>query len=175
MSTSAKKPVTGPERRTNQAVEVFQKGMKALGKREFDRAQEHFDEIIASYPEERDVVERAKSFRALCRRSLHKGPAVKPKTFEELVQHGVYLHNRGEFEDALKYLRQATEMHPRNEHALYCQAATAARAGDGALALKSLRSAIAASPESRAHARRDSDFDSLRDEDEFQAILHGED
>ena len=173
MSTNARKP-TVERRPANQALELFQKGVKALGKREFDRAKEHFDDLIASFPEERDVVERARTYLSVCARALSKAPAYKPKTFEELLHHGVYLHNRGDFEEALKFLRQAVDMHPRHEHALYCLAATSARAGDTAGALKALRSAITSSPESRAHARRDPDFEALRESEEFASILESE-
>ena len=62
------------------------------------------------------MLERARSYRALCERALDKRPAYKPKGFDEMLHYGVYLHNRGEFEEALKFLRQAAEMHPQNEH-----------------------------------------------------------
>ena len=101
-------------------------------------------------------------------------PAFKPKGFEEIVKYGVYLHNRGEFEEALKFLRQAEEIHPRHEHVLYCLAATAARAGDTAAALKALRTAIQASAGNRALAKGDADFDPIRDEDEFIDLVYAQ-
>ncbi|HUG52854.1 MAG TPA: hypothetical protein VMR21_04615 [Vicinamibacteria bacterium] len=169
---SAKKPVLPIDRRTQQAMDAFEKAMKALGKRDYERAREHFDGVIEGFPEERDLLERARSYRALCERSLEKRPAFRPKTFEELLHHGVYLHNRGEYEEALKFLRQAAEIHPRNEHVLYCMAATAARAGDNATALKSLRQAVTAGPANRAQARQDPDFDALREDEEFLSIVY---
>ncbi len=57
---------------------------------------------------------------------------------------------------------------------LYCLAAAHARAGDIAAALKALRSAISASPANRAQARSDSDFDSIRDEDDFVALVYAQ-
>ena len=60
----------------------------------------------------------------------------------------------------------------RNEHVLYCMAATAARAGDNATALKSLRQAVGAGPANRAQARQDPDFDTLREDEEFLSILY---
>jgi Tfp pilus assembly protein PilF len=176
MSTNTRKTASTPDRRpTSQAVELFQKAMKALGKHDYERAREHFDDLLVSHADEREVAERARTYRAVCERALHKAPAYRPKTFEELLHHGVFLHNRGEFEEAIKFFRQAAEIHPRHEHLLYCLAATSARAGDEATALKSLRSAIAASVESRAHARRDPDFDSLRDHEEFRALFELDD
>jgi tetratricopeptide (TPR) repeat protein len=146
--------------------------MKALGRREYEKARDIFESLIGDHPEEREIAERARAYHALCERALDKRPAFRPKGFDELLNHGVFLHNRGEYEDALKALRSAAEIHPRNEHVLYCLAATSARAGDAVAALKALRSAIAASPASRAQAKSDADFDSLRDDEEFTSLVH---
>ena len=170
---SVKKPA-GPstDRRSHQALELFEKGMKALGKRDYEKAKDQFESLTSAFPEERDLLERARAYLALCGRHLEKRPAFRPKTFEELLHHGVYLHNRGEYEEAVKFMRQAAEIHPRNEHVLYCMAATAARAGDNATALKSLRQAVGAGPANRAQARQDPDFDTLREDEEFLSILY---
>lgn len=169
---SGKKPSPTIDRRSQQAIDIFEKAMKAMGKHDYERAREHFDSLVEGFPEERDLLERARSYRAVCERALDKRPAFKPKTFDEMLHHGVYLHNRGEFEEALKFLRQAAEIHPRNEHVLYCMAATAARAGDSATALKSLRGAVTAGTSNRAQARQDPDFDGLRDDEEFLSIVY---
>lgn len=169
---SSRKPATAGDRRSQQAIELFEKATKSLGKRDFAKAKEQLQELIASYADERDVVERARAYVALCDRSLDKRPAFKPKAFEDVLHHGVYLHNRGEYDDAMKFLRQATEMQPKSDHALYCLAATAARAGDAEAAVKALRQAVAVSPANRAQARSDADFDALRDNEEFMAVVY---
>jgi tetratricopeptide (TPR) repeat protein len=174
---SNKKPGTMVlDRRTQQAVEAFEKALKVLHKRDYEKAAEQLDALIEGFPEERDVLERARAYRALCTRALAeaKKAAFKPKGFDEIVKYGVYLHNRGEFEEALKFLRQAEEIHPRNEHVLYCLAATASRAGDTSAALKALRTAIQASPANRALAKSDSDFDPIRDDDEFIDLVYAQ-
>ena len=119
------------------------------------------------------MLERARAYRPPVRAGpASKRPAFKPKGFDELLNHGVYLHNRGEFEEALKFLRQAAEIHPQNEHVLYCLAATAARAGDTAAALKALRRRSIRQPgqpragQERLRLRR------LRDEEEFVALVY---
>jgi tetratricopeptide (TPR) repeat protein len=158
--------------RPQPGLDNFEKGVKALGRKDFSRARDIFDALIAAHPEEQDLVERAKAYRTLCDRALEKAPTFRPKTFDELLHHGVYLHNRGEYPEALKALQKAAEIHPRNEHVLYCLAATAARAGDSPAALKSLRQAVAASPANRAQARQDPDFDTLREHEEFVSIVY---
>src|SRR5262245_41147867 len=115
---SAKKQPPVVDRRTQQALDAFERGVTALGRHDYDKARDHLTGLIESHPEERDLIERARAYLAVCDRALDKKP-VRPKTFEELLHHGVYLHNRGEYEEALKALRQAAEIHPRNEHVLY--------------------------------------------------------
>ena len=144
---SAKKPgATALDRRSQQALDLFEKGMKAMGKRDYERARDQFESLTSSFPEERDLLERARAYPRPVRAPVEKRPPFRPKTFEELLHHGVYLHNRGEYEEALKFLRQAAEIHPRNENVLYCLAATRPGRGTAPGALKALRSAVTAAP-----------------------------
>jgi tetratricopeptide (TPR) repeat protein len=159
---------TGGDRRYRQAVELFQRAVKALGRKDLDRARALLDELLAGHPDQQELVERARAYRAMCDRA--RRPA-RPKTFEELMNYGVVLHNRGDFTQAVRYLQQALGIHPRSESALYCLAAAQARAGEVAAALRTLRSAIHANPASRAQARRDDDFAPLRAAAEFQALV----
>jgi tetratricopeptide (TPR) repeat protein len=164
-----KKAVPAPvvDRRYQQALDLFERAVKALGRKDFDRCRELLDGLIEDFGEQQELVERARSYRAMCDRS--RRPA-RPKTFEELLNYGVVLHNRGDFAQAVKYLQLALEIHPRNESALYCLAAAQARAGDAPAALKALKSAIHANPASRAQARKDADFEPLRAAAAFQAL-----
>jgi tetratricopeptide (TPR) repeat protein len=161
------------DRRFTQALEAYERAVKALGKKDYERALEYLDGLISSHPEERDLLERARAYRTVCERALERKPSFRPKGFEDLLNYGVFLHNRGEYEEAIKYLQQAAEIHPKNEHVLYCLAAASARAGDAAGATKALRSAIGVNGANRAQARSDSDFDSIREEPEFVSLVHG--
>ena len=157
------------EKRFEQASTLFAKGMRLLHKGDFQKAAGQFSEIVESYPEQSDILDRARSYIELCSRQTRR-PNSRPKEFEDLLHHGVYLHNEGDFDGALKVLNLAAAIHPRNEHVLYCLAATQAQAGDSTAALKALKSAITANEESRAQARIDPDFESLRSEAEFDKL-----
>jgi TolA-binding protein len=169
--SSRKAAASAPERRPGEAIESFEKAMKALGKRDFEKARDGFSALIERFPQESELLERARAYKTLCDRQLEKRPAFRPRNFDDLLGQGVYLHNRGEYEEAVRLFRQAVEQQPKNEHALYCLAASSARFGDTASALQALRSAIEASPAARAQARSDSDFDELRQAQEFQSLL----
>jgi tetratricopeptide (TPR) repeat protein len=164
-----KKPVRAPvDRRYQQALDLYERAVKALGKKDFERARGLLDELLDGDVDQQELIERARTYRAMCERMRRPG---RPKTFEEFLNFGVVLHNRGDFAQAVKYLTQALEIHPRSESALYCLAAAQARAGDPTAALKALRSAIHANPASRSQARRDDDFEPLRGASEFQALV----
>jgi tetratricopeptide (TPR) repeat protein len=156
------------DRRYQHALDLFQRAVKALGRKDLDRARDILDELLAGHADQRELVERARAYRAMCDRPKR---AARPRTFEELLNYGVVLHNRGDFAQAVRYLQHAVEIHPRSESALYCLAAAQARAGDAVAALRALRSAIHANPASRAQARRDDDFAPLRAAAEFQALV----
>ncbi len=155
-------------RPTHHGLVLFERAVKALGNKDFDRARTLLDGLLRSDGLPREIVERARSYRAMCERSRRP---VRPRTFEELLNYGVVLHNRGDFAEAVKYLSLALQMQPRSEGALYCLAAAQARAGSAGAALAALRSAIASNPATRAQARRDEDFAALRGAQEFQALV----
>jgi tetratricopeptide (TPR) repeat protein len=167
---SAKKTAGGG--RGGNALNLYDKAIKALGKRDFEKAQDHLQTLVMSHPDERDLLERAHLYLALCERTLERRPGFRPKTVEELLRSGVYLHNLGDFKGALKHLNQAAELEPKNDDVLYCMAASSARGGNANAAVKALRSAIASSPASRAQARWDADFDPIREDDDFVALVH---
>ena len=134
---SAKKPAPAVDRRSQQAIETFEKAMKALGKHDYERAREHFDALIAGFPEERDLLERARSYRAVCERALRASvPPSSPRPSTSCSTTACTSTTGASSRRRSKFLRQAAEMHPSNEHVLYCLAATSARAGDTATALQ---------------------------------------
>jgi tetratricopeptide (TPR) repeat protein len=163
-------PAPAGDRRYRQAVELFEKAVKAFGKKDFARARGHLDQLVEGHGDQSDFLERARSYLAMCDRA-EGGRPPRPRTFEEQLNYGVVLHNRGEYAQAVKYLQQAVDKHPRNEHALYCLAAAQARAGETEAAVKALRSAIQLNPASRTQARQDPDFEALRHQEGFAALV----
>ena len=72
------------------------------------------------------------------------------------------------YDEAKRLYLQGLELHPGNTSLLYDLACVEALAGDKESALEHLRAA-AENPRLREHARKDSDFDSLRDDPRFDA------
>ncbi len=158
-------------RRSSQALELFEKAFRALGKKDFERAQTHFAALLEQHKDQPDLIERARVYLLICERETHPAAPFKPKSLEELLAHGVFLHNAESFADAVKCFRRAAEQAPKNVHAHYCLAASLARTGDVGGAIQALREAITISSEVRAQARHDADFDDIRDEAGFEALI----
>jgi tetratricopeptide (TPR) repeat protein len=173
-STSRKKPRRGSgevSERYSKAVETFARAVKTLHKREIDKARGLFETVLSNFAEERELVDRAQSYIIVCDRKTGTRRSYTPKDFESIVTHGVFLHNRGDYQGAVTSLEKAVEMEPKNDHAHYCLAASYARSGDARGATRHLKRAIGADPYNRVLAISDMDFDSLRSDPTLVQLL----
>jgi tetratricopeptide (TPR) repeat protein len=161
----------GEIERYEKALEAFDRAIKALYKGEADKAKEQLEKLKESYGDETELLDRVSSYLAICERKL--SPPKKPKTTEEMVTQGVFFHNSGDSQQAVKVLSKALEMDPSNPYIAYCLAAAHARAGDASEAAKHLKLAIQADSTSRVHALSDEDFAAIRDRSEIASVLAG--
>jgi tetratricopeptide (TPR) repeat protein len=81
------------------------------------------------------------------------------------------LYEAGEYGEAADRGRALVEAHPQYPALLYNLACCESRAGRTAAAIEHLGRSIEISEQSRAYAREDSDFDSLRGEPAFQQLV----
>jgi len=153
----------------NKAIEAFEKALKVLHKGDLDRAKGQFESIVADFEQEPEVVDRAQAYIAVCDRQ--RKTSFSPRTFEELVAYGVFCHNEGEYDRAIKYLSRATDMEPRSDHAHYCLAAAYSRRGDSASAARHLKEAVQADAYNKVLAKTDEDFTPVREESEIVELL----
>ena len=157
------------EKAAAHSVEAYEKALKAFWKKDYEKAQELLAPLEKG--EAAELAERARTYLLVCAKHTDKKGTFKPKTAEEHVACGSLLHNRGEFAEAQKLFAQAATLAPQSDVAHYCLAAAAARNGDDATARKALQKAVDLSPESRVQARRDADFEALREDEEIAALL----
>jgi tetratricopeptide (TPR) repeat protein len=173
-TTSRKKPRRrSPElsERYSKAVDTFERAVKALHKGDSDKARGHFETVISNFGEEKELVDRAQAYIIVCDRKTGTRRSHTTKDFESIVTHGVFLHNKGDYQGAVTSLEKAVEMDPKNDHAQYCLAASYARAGDARGATRHLKRAIGADPYNRVLAISDTDFDSLRSDPTLVQLL----
>jgi len=143
--------------------------MEALQRHDYRQAAAGFRALIEQHPSEGVLLDRARVFLGRAERELAARP-VEPRTVEERLTAATAALNNGDHDAAENLARTVLAEDPRQDLALYLLAAIAARRGGVETALSYLGQAIAVSPEARAQARFDPDFETLRDSDAFREL-----
>lgn len=149
---------------------MYERGLQALQRRDFAASAEALRNVIERYPDERELLERARLYLKVCERELEpKEPA--PKTPDEWVYAGTVALNAGDEATAFRHVQRALTEDARHDHAHYMMAVISARRSDTAGALEHLRQAVSLNPENRSLARQDPELEALRDEASFKSIV----
>jgi tetratricopeptide (TPR) repeat protein len=168
---AAKKALTLKElsRHTENARKDFDRGIGALQKKRFDEAERNLLDLIQKYPDEKELVDRARVYLAVCERQKKSArpTLVEP---EDLYYAAVLEKNRGNVSEAIEHLKHAAKKNGggRVDFLLAC---CYAQSGDPGTALEHLKKAIEEDQRHRILARHDRDFDPVRDSPEFQDLL----
>jgi tetratricopeptide (TPR) repeat protein len=171
-ASPAARPLAPPPGRqpSAEAVSLFEKGMKALQRHAYGEAADLFRGVISGFPAEGALCERSHVYLSLCERELRRQPAA-PKTVEERLTAATAALNDDDDAGAERLARSVLEDVPQHDLALYLLAAVEARRGEMDGALQLLERAIAISPEIRAQAKHDADFEDLRDLEAFRQLI----
>ena len=149
---------------------MYERGLQALQRRDFAASAAALRTVIERYPDERELLERARLYLKVCERELEpKEPT--PKTADEWVYAATVAQNSGDVASAMRHLQRALTEDPRHDHAHYMMGVASAQRREFPTAIDHLRRAIALNGENRSRARQDADLDGLRDEPSFRALL----
>ena len=153
-----------------EALALYESGVRALQRHDFTSGAEGFRAVIQRYPDERELVERARIYLQVCERENAKRPAT-PQTASEWVYAATVALNAGDPEGALSHLGRALEKAPDSDHAHYIMAVALTDKGDSETALKHLQHAISLNPENRSTAIQDPDLTALRGLEAFREVM----
>ncbi len=171
-SPAIRKPLTLKElsRHTENAKKDFDRGVAALQKKKFEEAERNFIDLIQKYPDERELVDRARVYLAVCERQKK---AIRPVPVEpdDLYYAAVLAKNRGDVPEAIEHLKNAVAHKNGGGRVDFLLACCYAQSGQADTALEHLRKAIEEDQRHRVLARHDRDFDTLRDTPEFRELL----
>ncbi len=171
VSDSPKKAQTLKElsRSTENARKEYDRGVAALQKRRIEEAERHFIDLVQKYPEEKELVDRARVYIAVCERQK---PVSRPSLSdpEDYYYAAVLEKNRGNVEEAIEHLKRAARKNGGGE-VDFLLACCYAQRGESGSALEHLRRAIGEDQRNRILARHDRDLDPVRDTPEFQKLL----
>src|SRR3954468_8618584 len=137
----------------HEAVAMYERGLQALQRRDFAASAAALRNVIERYPDERELLERARLYLKVCESELEpKEPA--PKSPDEWVVAATVAQNSGDDASALRHLQRALTDDARHDHAHYMMAVVSARRTDPSGALDHLRRAVSLNPENRSLARQ---------------------
>src|SRR5919106_3154758 len=153
-----------------EALAMYESGVRALQRHDYDGAAAQFRTIIERYPEERELQERSQLYLRVCERETARRPAT-PQTAQERVYAATVALNAGETSAAVEHLRRALTDAPDSDHAHYIMSVALASKGESTQALEHLRQAITLNPDNRALARQDPDLEPVRGVDGFWDLL----
>ena len=153
-----------------QAMADYESALGFLHKRQYAEAGDRFEAILAAYPQEREIADRCRIYRDVCRRNATEKvhPLKRP---EDYFYQGILESNRQHYDEALKHFDRALKMSPKDDRVVYIMASTLALKGEKDQALSNLREAIDLNSPNRIHAQQDPDFDLLREEGDFLDLV----
>lgn len=165
-------PATLPPRKPGyyEAIAIYETGVRALQRHDFEKAADQFRQIIDRYPDERELHERSVLYLRVCERETARRPA-NPQTVQERVYAATVALNAGDPATALEHLRRALSDSPDSDHAHYIMAVALASHGQSNESLSHLKRSIELNPDNRSLARQDPDLDEVRELDAFREAL----
>src|SRR5437867_3712365 len=155
------------------ALKEFERGVGLLQKQSYSEAIERFQAIVGSFPQEKELTDRAQVYLRICQNVLERKEP-QPRKPEDFFYFGVIKANEANYDEAVKFLEKALQANPKDEKVHYVMASTLAAKGDRREALEHLREAIELNATNRIYARNDPDFEPLRDDENFQNLIHPE-
>lgn len=151
-------------------MKIFGQAIRLFNRQDFASAREAFSSFIETFPNEVEMVARAKTYITVCDQRLSRPPTA-PRTAEALYDRGVFELNRGETEQAIAYFERALKSEHSADHVLYSLAAAHARLGMLGEALEELGRCVNKRESYRIQARRDPDFRPLYQNERFQELV----
>ena len=153
-----------------EAVGIYEKGIEALQRHDYNHALELLQSVLRQYPEEKELHERVRLYLNICERHATPREAA-PQSIEERLYASTLAINGGRYDEAISHLRLVRDEDPDNDHALYMLAVAHAQRGEHAEAVAHLERSIALNSENRALTRRDPDLEPLHDDDAFRGAV----
>jgi tetratricopeptide (TPR) repeat protein len=153
-----------------EAVALYEQGMAALQSHDYSRASSLLRSVLSRYPEEKELHERVRLYLNVCERQIVPR-AQAPITPEERVFAATVAFNAGNYDDALKHLREAVREAPEHDYALYMLASVLTTRGETDEAVTHLLHAIELNEENRSMARHDADLEPLREVESVRVAL----
>lgn len=173
MAPSAPPVITSRVRRYKEAKDAYARSVALLQEKNWPAASRALIDFLSEYSRESVLAERARMYLRVC--GQHLDTSDEPQDFDDRYYMAVVLSNRRELGRALSVVNQALTDRPDSRKAQYLKASILALQRSRLEALTALARAIELDDQNRIYAANDSDFASLRDDEEFITLTTRED
>ena len=170
--------------RSARALQLYEQGIDAMQRRNFSAADATLREVVADYPEERELRERARVYLRVCERESSppvvylrvceresSPPVPQPQSLKERTYAATLALNRGSLDEAVRHLDAAAAEDPDSDHVQYMLAVTRALRGETDAAVAHLRRAIELNADNRLLAQQEPDFKALQADAAFRRVI----
>ena len=164
-------PPAPPRRSTYaEAVATYERAMQALQAKKYRDAAEILKKVIDTYPEEKELHERALLYLRVCDRQM-RPPDAAARTPEEQVYAATLAINVGAVDRAIALLSTALQRSRDDDRAEYLLGVALAMRGDVAGAAPHIERAAQLNPENRDVIRKEPDLEAVRQVESIRALL----
>jgi tetratricopeptide (TPR) repeat protein len=171
LKTKPVPPVKERVRISNPAIQAYEHGLKLMHAEEYGKAVKAFQEVLTKHPEEPEIQDRARALMQAAEKKVQEKHAKSIRSADDHYNMGIAQLNSRQMEAAIQHFQSALKLSPKAEHILYAMAAAHAIQGNRDQALSFLKHSMQYRPENRFLAARDTDFEALRPDSEFQQLL----
>jgi len=151
------------------ALAAYGQAMKEFHKGDLEKAAALLKAFLEKYPEERELVDRARLYFAITQKRPKK-ETVHLKNFEDHYNYGVFKMNAGDREGALKILEKALDLKNEEARIHYLIADVHCQMGKTDECLDFLKKAIQKDNLFAVLAQNESDFQPLWEDKRFKVL-----
>jgi tetratricopeptide (TPR) repeat protein len=148
---------------------AYGQGVKAFRKGDCAKAKEFFQAFLDKYSSEKELVDRAQMYLALCK-SREKKDAVSLETFEDYYEYAVYKLNQQDHAEAIKLLEKAKTQKPKEGKVPYLMALMYCQMEEIEKCLENLKEAVQIDKFFGTLAQNESGFEPLWEDKKFKII-----
>ena len=148
-----------------QVFKLYERALKAVHARKWDQAKKLLDEV-EDKAEQADILQRVAQFQDIVKREGVKAEA----RIQDPYLRAVYERNNGELKTALALATREGRSEKEDRWA-FLAASIYTEMGELESAAVALQRAIELDPKNRVHAKFDSEFEELRDHEEYGSLF----
>ena len=150
-------------------LDAYGQAIKAFRKGDCAKAKELFQAFLEKHSTEKELVDRAQIYLALCE-NREKKDTIPLKTFEDYYEYAVYKLNQGVYSEAIKLLEKAKTQKPKEGKVSYLMALTYCQMEDTEKCLENLKDAIHKDKFFSILAQNESGLEPLWEDKKFKVI-----